>query len=612
MCKNPICILPPVVLPSEPPFITDDWLVKTADTIINHYNNEDGVNGSRVPPMALVRCSRGGKTRALKELARRLKISLPNTAIIFVSFNEFSNILEWETKDPLGALCRRIAFAARQNQTSDDHLIELYDSYKYASVNPNDIKIWLKNTPRILLIDEFNVLALHNNSGATNAKFYNFLRDEFLVRRGRYFVFSSHVQTVANEVAQFIDGGSDREVIVEQLPTISSIVDTAKNFDWPALNAADALYYGLVPAMIYEARLDMKSSSTIHLPGKKRMGAIDDCIQRGLVTDEHINNLMKSFITGEPDFVPLPLLQLMDSVGNKIQWIPHHMVPVLDHFAQSNSSLKYVSSLKDIVKLFTAFCNAKEGSGAGLETLCVITLLIRSMTQEFDSNIIPLDSDSFRNATVSFNRNFNLQDKTFGQYKNASEFLPDIATPDHFPHIAIYHPTNASFASVDIIVVAWQSIDVVKRFAIQVKEGTDLQMPEAIDTQDFDVKIWLRGKASNNSFDKKGWKVPSEADIVEFFGESGKHWTPKRLAALTAPTQSNICSLFTSGKSTVIQLSSLPSISTSSSSSSSSSILSSVNNSFAVDSQEDKTSNKKEYIPSLASVEKKRKREDTA
>ena len=61
--------------PEMPPFVCQrDWLLNVQDTIKTELDNEDKLDGSnRVRPMAFMRCSRGGKTRALFEIAHSLR-----------------------------------------------------------------------------------------------------------------------------------------------------------------------------------------------------------------------------------------------------------------------------------------------------------------------------------------------------------------------------------------------------------------------------------------------------------------------------------------------------------------------------------------------------------
>jgi len=62
--------VPPLSLPNDaPPFITEAWLQQGVQVVHDWFVASDG--STRVPPMALVRCSRGGKTRALQEIGIR-------------------------------------------------------------------------------------------------------------------------------------------------------------------------------------------------------------------------------------------------------------------------------------------------------------------------------------------------------------------------------------------------------------------------------------------------------------------------------------------------------------------------------------------------------------
>jgi hypothetical protein len=86
------------------PFISiEEW--DYLDTMLQHDFETSGYEGgaseeegdkdtgfSRVPPMALVRCSRGGKTRALSELAKKMTKLANNVFVIFVAFNEWSPV----------------------------------------------------------------------------------------------------------------------------------------------------------------------------------------------------------------------------------------------------------------------------------------------------------------------------------------------------------------------------------------------------------------------------------------------------------------------------------------------------------------------------------------
>eukprot|EP00597_Dinobryon_sp_UTEXLB2267_P009160 CAMPEP_0170083210 /NCGR_PEP_ID=MMETSP0019_2-20121128/18605_1 /TAXON_ID=98059 /ORGANISM="Dinobryon sp., Strain UTEXLB2267" /LENGTH=105 /DNA_ID=CAMNT_0010298467 /DNA_START=199 /DNA_END=513 /DNA_ORIENTATION=+ len=69
---------------NAPPYLTEKWLQDTVNVIEEKFRSQD-TECYRVPPSAVVRCSRGGKTRALYELSRVLKERLggDDVAVIY-------------------------------------------------------------------------------------------------------------------------------------------------------------------------------------------------------------------------------------------------------------------------------------------------------------------------------------------------------------------------------------------------------------------------------------------------------------------------------------------------------------------------------------------------
>jgi hypothetical protein len=162
-------------LVDPPPFVNASWLVDTMELVKGEWRRSES-DDYRKRPMALVRCSRGGKTRALKEIAHRLHRDLPGTAVIFVSFNGNTGISEWEQADPLAALCRRIAFAARQRPDPTKEM-DQFEAFKFAVASSDQIKQWLGDTPCVLLIDELNLFShLRDASFGPGTAFAAFLK----------------------------------------------------------------------------------------------------------------------------------------------------------------------------------------------------------------------------------------------------------------------------------------------------------------------------------------------------------------------------------------------------------------------------------------------------
>ena len=99
--------------PAAPFLQPQGWLEDFHKQVQLCLDSNETNNNSRVSPVAVVRFSRGGKTRALTELANLLHEKKTTGAIIFVSFNNATPLQNFEKEEgALKALCRRILFAA--------------------------------------------------------------------------------------------------------------------------------------------------------------------------------------------------------------------------------------------------------------------------------------------------------------------------------------------------------------------------------------------------------------------------------------------------------------------------------------------------------------------
>ena len=198
---------------TTPVFLTKKWLDETGSSILKWWERVD----YRKPPTALVRCSRGGKTRALKELAYWLQQKWPKATILFVSFNDFSGLSDEEQLDPVGALCRRIAFAA--DSSLDGGVSAAFEKMREFAVSPEAIRDWLQQTPCVLLIDELNNMSeLAKKNSAPGKDLAQFLKKNFLDMQNRYLIFSSHVVTTAGDLSGYMETNSERKVQIVHLP----------------------------------------------------------------------------------------------------------------------------------------------------------------------------------------------------------------------------------------------------------------------------------------------------------------------------------------------------------------------------------------------------------
>jgi hypothetical protein len=250
--------------------------------------------------------------------------------------------------------------------------------------------------------------------------------------------------------------------------------------------------------------------------------------------------LLETFITGDPDFVPKPLLQLMTvmriDAKPKVRWIPYHMMEVLDSFAKQ-AVLKNHWALNAIPQEFAQFVKAKDQSGDGWESLFVVVLLIRALSAKFDTKVLSLDAATFTGCSVSLNTPFLLPvGKTFGEISDVEEFVEGIGQPAHHPHIAVYFPTHAQFELYDVIVAISHSGVHMEKFGYQLKERKKL--PKKAASNVLDKSLVIRGQPTAESINVRKWTVVGEAELCEFLGESGRHWTPMHWSHLNSSTQS--------------------------------------------------------------------------
>ncbi len=195
--------------PVDPPFVADgDWLDDCLGWIQVGLARDD-TDVLRVPPLAVVRCSRGGKTRALTEIAHAL--SNEDIATIFVSFNGLTSFESDE--EPIKGLCRRIAFAA-SHTGSFDFTLWASRGWLKNNVSVAQIEEWLtkfEGQKLVLVIDELNKI-----QGTEYLELARFLKKHFLIPKGRYLVFSSHVVSSSN-ISTYMDADLDAEGLEKNL-----------------------------------------------------------------------------------------------------------------------------------------------------------------------------------------------------------------------------------------------------------------------------------------------------------------------------------------------------------------------------------------------------------
>ena len=519
--KSPTEVPLPELIEELPPpaFVAPKgWLDDLCEEVKVQFNRQDSEN-PRVSPVAVVRCSRGGKTRALHELAWALPLILQKdnetgTAIIYVSFNGQTPLSPWEKSRPLEALYRRILYTALRGKPNQ----RAFNSFAASTVfEKEDVTDWLGNAKCILLIDELNLL-----EATMNEDFAIFLKDTFLMNTGRALVFSSHVVSVNNKLTSYMHSQSEREVKIKKLPLVRNLFQARDLLGYAALSPHLVLYLGLIPALCYVA---MQNS----LPHQRREDAIQKYVDTG-VSSEKVETLLMTMLTGEYTLVPEMFRELMDIdvIENKpiALWIPCHMTQVLLTLSRLPAlPVALRRCLGAIYEQFESLRTQKIQSGDGWEALFIVTLLTRCLTKSF-CELVPLYGFD---CEVCWNEPFDTQ-VDFG-CESVEEFVSGIPFRRSAKSISIYFPTNAKFEIYDVILACWGDNLQRQLFGYQLKVGSKL--PEAFAMEDLFIRSYLiRGLPMTKESSIRRWTSPSDVTLDKFFGVSAQNWSPKRWAKL--------------------------------------------------------------------------------
>ena len=541
---KPFEVIPPKS--TKPEFVApDSWLeeveteivaqLESSDEVVDlqagkrfggtDYDGDDTLN--RVAPMAVVRCSRGGKTRALYEISNKMRdtqLFSDDLATLYTSFNDYSSLKLWEQVDPLQALLRRIMFMASHNDSLKRNS-ETFNTFieKQQHIEPKDFLEWLGDSACVLLVDELNNLdELSKDNSIAASEFAAFIKEHFIAKPNRYFVFSSHKVSTLEFFSLFVHrGGSVRPVVLQELPITDTLAKATKlkpNLD----SAREAIYYGLLPGLIHE-------STIIRSIVGKRDFLTNKFLQESQNLDDDFMSILRSLLSGDDNLVPPQLHMLLDSAGNRegpsvIRWVPFHLSFVLSRLATANS-FSYRIIADHMSKLCDSIRDSKRFSGDGWEGIFVLFLLARCLTGSYDEYFIP-SKWFLENPKVFFNEPFlSNEGRLFSECENWEQLLQCV-TPGTKPQLSILFPTHSRFETYDVLVIYSKDAQNNSIYGYQLKEGS-ASVPN-LSTNVIERNFWIQGKSPKNAKEQGHWCVPDNKYINEFYGESGKFWTPEQ------------------------------------------------------------------------------------
>lgn len=167
---------------NPPPFVCGkSWFGAALSIVQTFLPSDDTTLPFRIPPLVLSRCSRGGKTRTLNEVALKLATQLAVYTLV-VSFNgSLTPLSDCEEDAPLFALTRRIAFALSTCEKTG----EVFESqFLRLEIEETVVAKWLEKGKWVLLVDELNSLDLKSQKRRpANQVFAKFIKSGFLNKK---------------------------------------------------------------------------------------------------------------------------------------------------------------------------------------------------------------------------------------------------------------------------------------------------------------------------------------------------------------------------------------------------------------------------------------------
>lgn len=506
-----------------------NWLSETCSAILTQANLQESDN-PRVSPIAFVRCSRGGKTRAMMEIMAQIRRQDPSYSILFVTLNTATplpKIHSLQKYDPVAELCVRIAFGALKSRQPYNRE-EFEEFSKHHSVDEVWVKDWLQDEKCILFIDELNLL-----QGSMDENMAEFLKNIFLLDKGRGLVFSSHVASISRKLATFMSSPGNREVITRPLPFIPSLQIAREKLKWQNLSAREALYLGLIPGLLVEKKNNRPTTT-------RRAEAVQEYIQSvgsDGCTGASVALLLSTLLTGNVESVDEHLQELMtadiaqDGETTILRWIPFHMSFVLQQVSQQCLvvPLRTRHCYSAIAELLVQFGYGKWESGDAWEALFLVVLIVRCLSTKFDDHVVPLAHCPFsEEGCVGYNYPYGGSDFFT---KDPAAFIGGIPISSWGQGgqsaISIYYPGHARFEAYDIILAAWdRTYGTRTLYGYQLKDGSATPKPHAFDNI-FEKSFLIRGAAKLKTTSVKRWNAVSDSDLDAFFGESALQWSAK-------------------------------------------------------------------------------------
>nr|ABI14350.1 unknown [Pfiesteria piscicida] len=462
---------------------------------------------TRVSPTCMVRCARGGKTTALLHLFLQLKSQNMNP--IFITFNGFSKVSKH------GSLLDRMCRSIIHSLMKDDDPLKGTD-LSGVSCPVSLIVDHLKDQKAVLLIDELNQLINVDASpdDAQSRDVAAFLKEHFLSTVGRYFVFSSHIQTLSWKLSTYMESTSDRGTEIAQLSlarTIDELRDMGR--ECSAVTRGEAAFYGAIPALVFSVKaLGFQATDRWQKTLQKADSPSCDA--------EHLRAFVQEVLTGKPHDKMKCFRELTDCIRGsdgeaRVRWIPCFMARFLDWAGHRELAL-----WPDAMPL----CDHKDGKV--WERVVAVAYGLRYLEA-----LLPPTSSPHRFLSLGDSERAGCHVECVSVVDEATALdaaMKRMPSPSAYPCIQVCLPKHPSFEGIDLFsrYVHGPGSSAKVLMGVQMKEGREVSQGSP---PDLPAAWWFRGNPPKSELTypvgarglgTQMWVAPSRADTLEFLGAS--------------------------------------------------------------------------------------------
>ena len=470
--------------------------------LINKHIDERDLDLRRVPPTCAARCARGGKTTFLKELGKALETSTSRNFVpLYVTFNGESKVKRREGEGADGWLYRTIAHALlpEDNPLKDG----LAEEFGGLTCEKGVLQTYVKNEKdMVLLIDELNQLIVNSENEAereAEERCAVFLKENFLSKKGNYFVFTSHVQETGEDLTIYMNTESPRQVELTTLPVVTTLAEM-KEMDQSRLSGLthmQAAFYSRVPALLFCAFSDRTLEKVVNR-----------VMRRYALKNEDLNRLLPDFLEeiftgkGRPEMQAFH--QLTDARQENTIWIVGYIAEFLRRCRHPYSKLAYwLDGMK----------SAETNDGKAWEKIVAVAFALRYIRAQMAG---PMHG-WLHGCEFGTHLEFVEADQAARTVKDAIKALPE---PGKYPALQLVLPTHSQLAVVDLMAVRREKGKEPKLvMATQQKEGKQ-SIGSTMPPEQTAKYYWLRGNSAKESKEINGWSMPSQTEIDDFLGPS--------------------------------------------------------------------------------------------